>query len=141
MIELDWNPDERKLRQFGWISLVGFGLVGALVGWRFGCFAEGRWLVPSVLWGIGVLAALLAASRPAWLRPLYLVLTGFSAVVGPPIAFAVMLLIFAVAFVPIGLFFRWVGRDELKLRPDPEADSYWEPRPPEPEPASYFRQH
>lgn len=141
MIELDWKPDERKLRQFGWISLAGFGLIGGLMGWRFGWFAEGRWLVPGILWSVGVVSALLAALRPSWLRPLYLVLTAFSAVVGPPISLIAMLVIFAVAFVPIGLFFRLMGRDELRLKLDRAASSYWSPKPGKPAPSQYFRQH
>ena len=27
MIEIDYNPDEKTLRQFGWIALVGFGSI------------------------------------------------------------------------------------------------------------------
>ncbi len=141
MIELDWKPDERKLRQFGWISLAGFGLIGGLLGWRFGWFAEGKWLVPGVLWSIGAVSALLAAVRPGWLRPLYLVLTAFSAVVGPPVAFVVMLAIFAVAFVPIGLFFRMIGRDELRLKLDRAAATYWSEKPRQAAPEQYLRQH
>jgi len=30
MIEIDFRPDDRTLRQFGWIALVGFGFVAAI---------------------------------------------------------------------------------------------------------------
>ena len=32
MIELDLNPDDRTLRQFGWIALGGFGFI-AIIAW------------------------------------------------------------------------------------------------------------
>ena len=41
---------------------------------------------------------------------------------------------------PVGLTFRFLGRDVLKKQFDPDRDSYWEPIRDEPEAASYFRQ-
>ncbi len=140
MTPLDWNPDEKKLRQFGWFALPGFGLIGAVLGWRFGWFAAGEWLVPSLLWTVGAVSAVLAFVLPGWLKPLYLVLTAISAVIGPIVATLAMGLIFLTVFVPLGIFFRLRGRDELRLRPDPEAGTFWENSPPVPEPRRYFRQ-
>ena len=31
LVDLDLNPDEKKLKQFGFIALVAFALLGALV--------------------------------------------------------------------------------------------------------------
>lgn len=41
---------------------------------------------------------------------------------------------------PLALIMRWTGRDALALKRDPSAASYWRPRPPAPEPRSYYRQ-
>jgi hypothetical protein len=140
MAPIDWRPDETKLKQFGWFALPGFGLIGAALGWRLGCFAAGEWLVPMILWGTGVLSAILAFLRPRWLLPLYLVLSAISAVIGPVVATVVMGVIFLLVFVPLGWIFRLRGRDELRLKPDPGATTYWETTPP-PVPAKrYFRQ-
>ena len=35
MIEMDWHPGEKQLKQFGWISLFGFPLIGVLLWWKF----------------------------------------------------------------------------------------------------------
>ena len=141
MTEIDWNPDREKLRQFGWISLGGFGVIGGVLGWKFGWFTEGSWLVPGILWGIGVLSALLALVEPLLLKPLYFALTAISAVIGPIIATVTMGAIFYLVFVPLGLIFRLKGRDELQRRLDPDAQSYWiestGPQPPE----RYLRQY
>ena len=38
LVDLDLNPDEKKLKQFGFIALVAFALLGALVLWKGGLF-------------------------------------------------------------------------------------------------------
>jgi len=141
MVTIDWNPNEEKLKQFGIISLGGFGIIGAVLGWKFGWIAEGKWLVPSILWGVGLASAILALVRPAWLKPLYLLLSAVSAVIGPVVAITIMALIFLVAFLPIGLFFRATGRDELRLKIDRKAGSYWGQKPARQDLLRYFRQY
>ena len=140
MTPIDWRPDEKKLKQFGWFALPGLGLIGAVLGWRLGWFAAGEWLVPVILWGTGLLSAILAFVRPRWLLPLYLLLTAISAVIGPVVATVVMGAIFLLVFVPLGLIFRLRGRDELHLKIDPGAITYWENAPPPVPVKRYFRQ-
>jgi hypothetical protein len=44
-------------------------------------------------------------------------------------------------FVPTGLLMRACGRDPLRLKPDPEASTYWVERdPPGPKPESMIHQ-
>lgn len=141
MIDIDWNPDREKLRQFGWFSLGGFGIIGTVLGWKFGWFAAENWIAPGILWGIGVLSALLSLTAPSLLKPLYLVLTAISAVVGPVVATVIMGLIFLVVFFPIGVIFKMRGRDELQRYPDATLQSYWSPKPPPQSPDRYFHQY
>lgn len=50
-------------------------------------------------------------------------------------------LMFFVVFAPAGLISRILGKDPLRLRFDPAAESYWIPRqPPGPEPQSMRNQ-
>ena len=74
-IELDLNPDRRKLRQFGWIALIGFGLLAALAWLEWAVFGFGLGAARGpVAGGFAALAgyALLAglfyppANRPLW---------------------------------------------------------------------------
>lgn len=140
MVDINWKPDTRQLRQFGWISLVGFGIIGAAVGYKFGHFENQTWTVPGILWGIAGLSAILAVIWPGGLRPLYWGLMCISAIIGPIVSTVALLLIFLLVFTPLALWFKIIGRDELRRKLDPNAESYWVDAPPTPKPASYFRQ-
>ena len=71
MIKIDFNPPANQLRQFGWIALVGFPLVGMmLTQWAFKLPIEVLW----VCIGLGVLMGGLAAVN--------LALLAFASVVG-----------------------------------------------------------
>jgi len=141
MVVLDWNPDREKLKQFGFISLGGFGVIGAVLGWKFGWFEEGQRLALFILWGTGVISAILAATKPELLKPLYLLLTAISAVVGPVLAYVIMSLIFVLVFLPIGIAFKIMKRDELRLKMDKRAETYWNEKSPLQEAMRYFRQY
>ncbi len=53
----------------------------------------------------------------------------------------VMGLLFYFTVTPIGVLFRWLGKDPLRLRLDQTADTYWiERRPPGPAPDTMPRQ-
>lgn len=141
MIKLDWNPDRRKLREFGWISLAGFGVIGLILGWKFDWIENGEWLVPGIFFGLGLLSAILSITEPLLLKPSYWILTAISAVVGPILATLVLGLLFFLLFLPIGMVFAIRGRDELRLKPDRGAASYWLPADPSPAPARYLHQY
>lgn len=140
MIAVDFNPNEKKLKEFGFFSLGGFFLIGLILGLKFRWIQEGEWLVPAILWGIAVLSALLALVAPKLLKPSYLLLTAISAVIGPVISTIIMGLIFLLIFFPLGLVFKLMNRDELHLKLSPEINTYWEAKPQAQEPGRYFRQ-
>jgi hypothetical protein len=53
----------------------------------------------------------------------------------------VLALMYVTTFVPTGLLMRVCGRDPLRLKPDPEASTYWVERdPPGPKPESMIHQ-
>jgi len=141
MTDIDWKPDQKKLKQFGIISLFGFGAIGAILGFRLGWFANDEWLIPGILWGIGVVSAILAFVQPALLKPTYLILTAISAVIGPIVATVILGAVFLLVFLPIGMIFRLMGRDELHRKTLPDAPSYWGDKPPSQDSTRYFRQY
>jgi hypothetical protein len=144
MIEIDLRPDSRTLRQFGWIALVGFGLLATMAWneWLIFSFGLGAWkqTVVGALAGVGVLAAVFSLVYPKANLPIYLGLTILAYPIGFVLSYVIMGTIFYLMLAPVGLFFRITGRDPMKRRFEPEAESYWvDARPARPS-ESYFRQ-
>jgi hypothetical protein len=142
MIKLDWNPSAKKLREFGFFALAGFGLLGALVAWRLNAFAgSGSWFWPVVLWSLAVVCPLLGLLAPHLLKPLFVGLTLLAFPIGWVVGMVVMGILYFGIFTPLAAYFRLIKRDELRLRERPEAESFWIKSPETPPPAaSYYRQ-
>ncbi len=145
MMEVNWNTPEKKLLSFGWICMVAFGAMGALLRYRQTLFGfefrtEAATTTAWVLWGIAALSALLALVAPRALRPLHVLLTAISLPIGLVISHVLMALLYYGLFTPVALIFRIIGRDALDRRFEPEAATYWTKRKPVTDPKQYFRQ-
>jgi len=141
---IDLNPDAKTLRSFGFVALGGFGLL-ALAAYReslifaFG-LGEARVPVALGLATLGVVSALLSLVAPRANRWLYAGMTLVALPIGWVVSHVLLGALFFGIFTPIALLFRALRRDELRLRYDPTAASYWsEARSPRPHEA-YFRQ-
>lgn len=144
LIDLDLNPDEETLRQFGWIALVGFGFL-ALIAW-FEWLIFGFGLGAGRIWVAGFFAALAGLSvffslvypKANW--PIFVGLSVVAFPIGLVVAYVILAALFFVLISPLGLAFRLIGRDSLNRRFEPEAASYWEPSRPARPLESYFKQ-
>ncbi len=145
LIEINWNPDRRRLRRFGVVALVAFAVVGAWVFLRHGLFgltlSEGAACVAAyVLWVIAAVCGVLAAVAPRALRPLYLGLSLVGLPIGLVVSHVVMGVVFYIVLVPIGLVMRLLGRDPLHRGFERDAETYWVRRGQTEEAKRYFRQ-
>lgn len=138
---VNWKPNEKQLKQFGWVSAIGFVVLSGVLGMKLGWFAEGIALAPKIMWGAGALSLLLSFVFPKGLVPLYLVMTALAFPIGFIIGNVILVLMFSVLFTPLALFFRARKRDELKLKLDPDANTYWEKVTAAKGMSSYFRQY
>lgn len=115
-------------RLFGLVMAAVLAAMTALNGWHSGRFWP--WT--------GVLAALLlgaALLRPSVLHPLNLIWLKFGLLLHRVVNPVVMALIFYGTVLPTGIFMRMMGKDILRLKQQPDADSYWIVRqPPGPSP-------
>ena len=144
VIEINLRPDDRMLRQFGWIALVGFLLLGAMAwnGWLvFGPLPSGARLpVAAALSGLGLLAGLFSVLYPKANRPIYVALTLIALPIGLVFSYLIMGLLFYLLFTPTRLLLALSRRDLLQQRRAPDAETYWadarQPRPKE----TYFSQ-
>ena len=135
MIDINWKPTDRQLRQFAVAFLIAAGVVGAVLWWRLG---ENR--ISPVLWGLGPVVALIGLAVPRAIRWLFLGLSLAAFPIGMVIGFVLLALTYYVVVTPIGLVFRLLGRDLLDRAIDREASSYWIARPARPRPRRYFQQ-
>ena len=121
-------------RTFGLVLAAFFFLVASLPllrghAWRL-------WPLP--LSAAFLLAALLA---PKVLGPLNQVWTALGIALHKITNPVILGIFFYLVFAPFGWVLRRMGKDFLRLRPAPEAESYWIPRqPPGPAPASMSKQ-
>lgn len=129
LIEIDLKPDNQTLRQFGWIALVGFGFLGALAWFEWLIFAFGlggaRETVAGVFWGLAGLAVFFSLVFPKGNWPIYIGLTIIAFPIGFVLSYLIMGTLFYILIAPVGILFRLLGRDILKRRFEPEAETYW----------------
>jgi hypothetical protein len=121
-------------RAFGVVFAVVFALVGLypLLGGD-----PVRW------WAMAAAAAFaaLAMAAPRALAPLNRVWMRVGAVLHAIVSPIVLAVMFYLLVAPIGLLWRVLGKDPLRLRFEPRAASYWiERRPPGPEPETFTNQ-
>ena len=114
----------------------GFGIVFAVVFTIVGLWPLTGESGQVRMWALVVAAAFLVAAFvfPAILKPLNLLWFKFGLLLHKIVNPLVMGLLFFSTVTPTALIFKLLGKDPLRLKAQPEADSYWIPRdPPGPE--------
>lgn len=122
-MRLRLREDPHEWCKFGRNSALVLALLTGLLAWRGWIsvpVATGAWLALAGL-------ALVARLRPAWLRGPYRAGMRVSHALGRVVAPVVLGLIFLLVVTPLGLLLRVLGKDLLRLRRNPGADSYWQP--------------
>jgi len=144
VVELKLNPSRRELRQFGFISLGCFALLGGMVLWRrhvlWWELNEAALTAACALWVAGGLAAMFSLIRPGANRPLWVAMMLIAWPIGTALSYTLLAVVFYGLLTPTGLMFRLIGRDSLTRRLNPTAKSYWEPYRPADDIKRYFRQ-
>jgi Saxitoxin biosynthesis operon protein SxtJ len=120
-MKLKLKEEPKEWRKAAWMSALGLALLSSLLRWRR--------VLPMAAWVLVlcVLAALAvgAGIRPRSFRGYY----RFSAKLGFALSqmagLAVLALFFFIIITPLGLVLRLLGKDPLRLRRPPGAESYW----------------
>ncbi len=135
LVNINWNPTNRELRQFGTMLLVFFGVVGAVVYSKTGSLQ-----VASYVWIPAGLAGLLGLAVPQAIKWLFIGWIVAAFPIGWTVSHLLLGFLFYFVITPIGLLMRVVGYDPMKRKFEPDASTYWVKRDPLSEPARYFRQ-
>lgn len=141
---LNLLPDERQLRQFGFVAFAAFGLLGGVVLWKgglfgisFGAFAP---RIAYVLWTLGILSAVLSLVWARGNRLLFVLLGVVAFPIGWLVSHVVLAVLFFGVLTPIGVLFRLLGRDPLERAFEREKPTYWVDLPEVTDKRDYFRQ-
>jgi hypothetical protein len=128
------EPSRAEIRKFGVVMIIGFGLIGGLLAWT------GRMTPAYVCWGVGAGIGLLAILLPGPARPVHRVWMAVARFLGRINTTILLSLFYLVMITGLGLIFRLIRRDALRLRRG-SAESYWVPKKLPKDPASYFNQY
>jgi MFS family permease len=145
LVEINFNPDTKTLRQFGVIAFVGFGILAALAYYEKLIFSfglgEARMPVVTTFVALGTIAALLSLVAPRANRVLYVGLTLLAFPIGFVLSYVIMGTLYFLIIGPIAVLFRLLGRDSMHRGYDSNASSYWLDARPARDKESYFHQY
>ena len=145
LVEINFNPDTKTLRQFGVIAFVGFGILAALAYYEKLIFSFGlgdaRMPVVTIFVALGSIALLFSLVAPRANRFLFVGLTLLAFPIGFVLSYVIMGTLFFLIIGPIALIFRLVGKDPMHRGYDPSAATYWSAARPPRDKESYFHQY
>jgi hypothetical protein len=133
--DISFAPSTRTLRQFAATALVFLGGLAAWQGWM-----HQRTELAIALAVLAATVGVLGLVKPAAIRPVYVGCMILTFPIGWIVSRLLLAVVFYGIFTPLGLLFRLLGRDALGIRPQPEAPSYWLPKPAVTDRRRYFRQ-
>jgi hypothetical protein len=132
--DIPFHPSKTTLRQFAVLCVVIFG---GMAGWQW-FHNENR--IAGSIFTVAAAIGLWGCWRPADLRPIFVGWMVLAFPIGWTVSLVVLAVLFFGVFTPLALVFRLSGRDYLRLRREPDADSYWEPLTLNRDPKSYLNQ-
>lgn len=135
VMEINWKPSTRELRQFAGLWLACFAGLGGYIyyGDPSSSVATGL-LATSVLVGVPGLVV------PALMRPIYVTWMVAAFPIGWTLSHLLLATIFYMVITPLGLIIRALGHDPMNRRFDRQAATYWSEHLTGRDSTRYFRQ-
>jgi hypothetical protein len=121
LVSLNLKPSQKQLKDFGFISLIMFFVIGLLL--------LGLGKVPAkgfMIFGlVGIVLFILSRISVALIKPIYLGMIVLTYPIGWVVSHLMMALFYYGIITPVALLFRLINRDPLCRRYEPDADTYW----------------
>lgn len=136
MITMNWRPNRDELRSFGDVSLAMLTVIALLLCWWRGMAAQTGLIVCAA----GLVIYVLSRISAKLVKPIYIVLQLATLPIGWVMSYLVMGVFYYVVLTPVGLVFRLLGRDALRLKYDGKAATYWLDHRPSDSIKRYFNQ-
>jgi len=136
LVEINWRPNRKQLQNFGIIALVASAIIclllyllkGIAIQWALTIFAAGLIIF------LGSMISLRLT------RMIYVCLVAVTFPIGLVVSFVLLAAFYFLLLAPLGLLFRLTGRDVLRRKFDPTAESYWQQRKPPERSERYYHQ-
>ncbi len=122
-MRLTLKEEPREWAKFTLGTAVALAVLSLLLRWRGVLPTRGL----AAALAIAALLGLACLLRPRWFRAYYRAGLTLSYRIGQALGQVWLALFFLLVLTPIGLLLRAWGKDLLRLRRRPEAESYWEP--------------
>lgn len=136
MVEINWHPKHKELRNFGIIALIATAVISLLLHLLKGLGIQ--WIL--IITGIGLIIFLSSLISDKLTRIIYIALTLVTLPIGWVASFLLLAIFYFLILTPLGLIFRLTGRDSLHRKFDSKAESYWLRRNPPNTIDRYFHQ-
>ncbi len=136
LMEIEWLPSPRQLRVFGVSGLVASIVAAAVLHWVWG--AANVWVAIVPMVGLGIFLCSLISQAAT--RLLYVGLTLVAMPIGLVVSFLLLAAFYFLLLTPLALLFRLIGRDALRRRYEPQAETYWVPHKPTDQMERYLHQ-
>jgi len=133
MLDINWNPSRRELRQFAAIWLPAFAAFAGAVVYRSGGVATAL-----VIWTVAGLIAIVGAAAPHRIKPLFVGWMAAAYPIGWTVSHVVLGIVYFVLFTFVGLIMRLFRYDPMDRTAG--RATYWRSRGERTDPAAYFRQ-
>ena len=118
LVQINWHPGRKELRNFGLGMIIGFGLIGAMFLWKH------HLTVAIACWVFGGVAGLLGLTQTKAALSVYWAWMGVALVTGNIMSRVVLTVFYYGMVTPMALIMRLIGRDKLQLRRR-KKDTYW----------------
>ncbi len=121
LVEINWNPNRKELRNFAIVALIASAVISALLYVLKGLAVQ--WVL--IICAMGFVAFLSSFICVKITRIIYLSLILVTFPIGYAVSFVLLAAFYFLLLTPLGLLFRLFGRDPLGRKFDPGTDSYW----------------
>jgi hypothetical protein len=121
LIEIDWNPKNKQLQNFGKIALAATFIISFLLYLLKGVAIQ--WVL--IICAFGIIIFIISKISLKLTKLIYLGMILLTMPIGWVVSFILMAAFYFLLLAPLGLFFRLIGRDPLYRKFDPTAKSYW----------------
>ncbi|HWW00183.1 MAG TPA: SxtJ family membrane protein [Candidatus Acidoferrum sp.] len=121
-MKLRLKEEPKEWRKSALLSALGLALLSSVLCWRR--------VVPVAAWcvilAVLAFAAVLACMQPRWFRGYYRSSARAGFWSSQLVARVTLALVFVLVVTPLGLLFRLMGKDALRLKRSRNSDTYWQ---------------